>query len=34
VVNDRAKSGDLYWVRANVTPVVEIDKLIGYISIR
>jgi aerotaxis receptor len=34
LVNNRAKSGDFSWVRANVTPVVENDKLTGYISIR
>ncbi len=34
VVKNRAKSGDHYWVRANVTPVMEDGKLTGYISIR
>ena len=34
LVKNRAKSGDFYWVRANVTPVIENDKVVGYISIR
>jgi PAS domain S-box-containing protein len=34
LVKNRAKSGDFYWVRANVTPVVEGDEVTGYISIR
>jgi methyl-accepting chemotaxis protein/aerotaxis receptor len=34
LVKNRAKSGDFYWVRANVTPVVEGGKVAGYISIR
>lgn len=34
LVKNRAKSGDFYWVRANVTPVVEDGKVAGFISIR
>lgn len=34
LVKNRAKSGDFYWVRANVTPVVEDGRVTGYISIR
>jgi aerotaxis receptor len=34
LVKNRAKSGDFYWVRANVTPVVEDGRITGYISIR
>ena len=34
LVKNRAKSGDFYWVRANVTPVIEDGKTTGYISIR
>ena len=34
LVKNRTKSGDFYWVRANVTPVLEDGKLVGYISIR
>ena len=34
LVKNRTRSGDFYWVRANVTPVVEDGKVTGYISIR
>ncbi|WP_158258578.1 methyl-accepting chemotaxis protein [Rhodopila globiformis] len=34
LVKNRAKSGDFYWVSANVTPVVENGKVSEYISIR
>ncbi len=34
LVKNRTKSGDYYWVRANVTPVTEDGQLTGYISIR
>ncbi|MCR6632662.1 MAG: methyl-accepting chemotaxis protein [Magnetospirillum sp.] len=34
LVKNRAKNGDFYWVRANVTPVIEDGRLTGYISIR
>jgi aerotaxis receptor len=34
LVKNRTKNGDFYWVRANVTPVVEDNELKGYISIR
>ena len=34
LVKNRTRSGDFYWVRANVTPVVEDDRITGYISIR
>ena len=34
LVKNRAKNGDFYWVRANVTPLVEFGKVTGYISIR
>ncbi|MGE5502099.1 MAG: PAS domain-containing protein, partial [Ignavibacteriales bacterium] len=33
-VKNRAKNGDHYWVRANVTPVIENGQVTGYISIR
>lgn len=33
-VKNRTKSGDFYWVRANVTPVLEDGKIAGYLSIR
>ena len=34
LVKNRSKNGDFYWVRANVTPVVEGGEVKGYISIR
>lgn len=34
LVKNRTKSGDFYWVRANVTPVIEAGEIKGYISIR
>ena len=34
LVKNRTKTGDFYWVRANVTPVIENGDLKGYISIR
>jgi aerotaxis receptor len=32
LVKNRNKFGDFYWVRANVTPVLEDGKVAGYIS--
>ncbi|WP_158283972.1 methyl-accepting chemotaxis protein [Azospirillum sp. TSO22-1] len=34
LVKNRTKSGDHYWVRANVTPTLENGQITGYISIR
>ncbi|MDO9707185.1 methyl-accepting chemotaxis protein [Paracraurococcus lichenis] len=34
LVKNRTKSGDFYWVRANVTPLIADGKVSGYISIR
>ena len=34
LVKNRTKSGDHYWVRANVTPLIEDGRISGYISIR
>jgi methyl-accepting chemotaxis protein/aerotaxis receptor len=34
LVKNRAKNGDHYWVRANVTPTIEDGNITGYISIR
>nr|WP_294503189.1 methyl-accepting chemotaxis protein [uncultured Rhodopila sp.] len=34
LVKNRARNGAFYWVRANVTPVIENDRVTGYISIR
>jgi aerotaxis receptor len=33
-VKNRSKTGDHYWVRANVTPYVENGQIAGFISIR
>ncbi len=34
IVKNRTKSGDHYWVKANVTPTYEDGKHTGYLSIR
>ena len=34
LVKNRRKNGDHYWVRANVTPVVEGGRTCGYMSVR
>ena len=34
LVKNRRHNGDHYWVRANVTPVYQQQKLTGYISVR
>jgi aerotaxis receptor len=34
LVKNRTKSGDFYWVQANVTPVLQEGETAGYISIR
>lgn len=34
VVKNRSKSGDYYWVLANVTPILQGGKPIGYMSVR
>jgi PAS domain S-box-containing protein len=34
VVKNRTRSGDFYWVRATVSPVVEDNKVVGYMSLR
>ena len=34
VVKNRCKSGDHYWVRANVCPVFKQGRLVGHISVR
>ncbi|MFV3127397.1 methyl-accepting chemotaxis protein [Niveispirillum sp. KHB5.9] len=34
LVKNRSKNGDHYWVRANVTPLLENGEVVGYISIR
>jgi aerotaxis receptor len=34
MVKNRCKNGDYYWVMANVTPVIENGKAVGYMSVR
>jgi aerotaxis receptor len=34
MVKNRCKNGDFYWVMANVTPVIENGKPVGYMSVR
>ena len=34
IVKNRAKNGDHYWVRANVAPIKEDGRIVGYISVR
>ncbi len=34
MVKNRCKNGDFYWVLANVTPVREAGKPVGYMSVR
>jgi aerotaxis receptor len=34
LVKNRCKNGDYYWVKANVTPLVDGDKVTGYMSVR
>ncbi|WMW81784.1 methyl-accepting chemotaxis protein [Undibacterium cyanobacteriorum] len=34
LVKNRTKEGHFYWVQANVTPVIENGKAVGYISVR
>ena len=33
-VKNRAKNGDYYWVRANVSPILNNGNVVGYISLR
>jgi len=34
IVKNRRKNGDFYWVRANVTPIMEGGKPVSYMSVR
>ncbi len=34
LVKNRRKNGDHYWVMANVTPLLEGDRPVGYMSVR
>src|SRR5690606_52950 len=33
-IKNRRKSGGFYWVRANVTPMMDGNRLLGYMSVR
>jgi aerotaxis receptor len=34
IVKNRRKNGGFYWVRANVTPMVDGGKIVGFMSVR
>jgi len=34
LVKNRASNGDFYWVQANITPILQDDRVAGFISIR
>ena len=34
IVKNRSKSGDHYWVRATVSPIIENSNIVGYLSLR
>lgn len=34
LVKNRRKNGDYYWVRANATPMVDGERITGYLSVR
>ncbi|WP_256078677.1 PAS domain-containing methyl-accepting chemotaxis protein [Massilia sp. YIM B04103] len=34
LVKNRCKNGDFYWVKANITPIKENGRTIGYMSVR
>ncbi|HZW25699.1 MAG TPA: SpoIIE family protein phosphatase [Gallionella sp.] len=34
VVKNRCKNGDYYWVEANVTPLLDEGRTVGYVSLR
>jgi aerotaxis receptor len=34
IVKNRRKSGGYYWVRANVTPMMDRGRIVGYMSVR
>lgn len=34
IVKNRAKNGDHYWVRANVSPIMNNGNVVGYLSLR
>jgi len=34
IVKNRRKGGGFYWVRANITPMMESGRIVGYMSVR
>ncbi len=34
LVKNRSKNGDFYWVLANITPIIEDGRTVGYMSVR
>ncbi|WEF32049.1 methyl-accepting chemotaxis protein [Pseudoduganella chitinolytica] len=34
LVKNRCKNGDFYWVKANITPIKEAGRTVGYMSVR
>jgi hypothetical protein len=34
IVKNRCKNGDYYWVKANITPIRDAGRTIGYMSVR
>lgn len=34
LIKNRRKNGDYYWVRANATPMMDGDKITGFLSVR
>ncbi len=34
LVKNRCKNGDYYWVKANITPIKEAGRTLGYMSVR
>lgn len=34
IVKNRRKNGGFYWVRANVTPIMNRNEIVGYMSVR
>jgi PAS domain S-box-containing protein len=34
IVKNRAKNGDHYWVRATVSPIIENNQVVGFLSLR
>ncbi len=34
IIKNRRKNGDYYWIDAHITPILEDDKHVGYVSLR